>query len=119
MGVDLAETDDQLVSRYIGGLQQNILDSLNIFDPVNVFVAHQRAPLLEKMMARGSMGFFGRGIEGSTTRYNGPFTPRNTTQSTNPYRAPITTGPPNQGTTMSGPKCFKCGKPDHRIADCH
>ena len=46
--VELAETDDQLVSRYIGGLQQNIQDSLNLFDLVNVSAAHQRALLLEK-----------------------------------------------------------------------
>jgi hypothetical protein len=99
-------------------LQQNIQDSLNLFDPINVFVAHQRALLLEKIVARGSTGFFGHGIEGSMTQYNGPFTPQNTTQSTNPYRASITTKTPNQGTTTIGPKCFKCGEPGHRIADC-
>jgi hypothetical protein len=77
--VDLAETDDQLVSQYIGGLRQNIHDSLNLFDPVNVYVAHRRALLLEKTTAKGSTSFFGRGTKGSTTRYNGPFTPRNTT----------------------------------------
>jgi hypothetical protein len=32
--VELAETDNQLVSRYIGGLRQNIQDSLNLFDPL-------------------------------------------------------------------------------------
>jgi hypothetical protein len=50
--VELTETDDQLVSRYIGGLRQNIQDSLNLFDPVNVSAAHQRALLLEKTAAR-------------------------------------------------------------------
>jgi hypothetical protein len=50
--VDLAKTDDQLVSRYIGGLRQNIQDSLNLFYPVNVSAAHQRALLLEKTAAR-------------------------------------------------------------------
>jgi hypothetical protein len=77
--VDLAETDDQLVSRYIGGLQQNIQNSLNLFYPDNVSAAHQRALLLEKTIARGSTGFFGHGTGGNTTRYNGPFTPRSTT----------------------------------------
>jgi hypothetical protein len=65
--VDLAETNDQLVSLYIGGLQQNIQDSLNLFDLVNMSAAHQRALLLEKMAAMGSTGFFGHGTEGSMT----------------------------------------------------
>jgi hypothetical protein len=93
--VELAKTDNQLVSRFIEGLRQNIQDSLNLFDPVNMAVARQRALLLEKTAAMGSTGFFGHGTGGNTTRYNGPFTPRNTTQSTIPNRAPITTGPPN------------------------
>jgi hypothetical protein len=77
------------------------------FDLINVFAAHQRCP-----------GFLGRGTRSSTTRYNEPFTPRNTTQSTIPNRAPITTGPPNQSAMTNRPKCFKCGEPGHRITDC-
>jgi hypothetical protein len=115
----VAETDGQLASRYIGGLRQNIQDPLNLFDPVNVFAALQRALLFEKTTARGSTDFFERGTRGSTTRYNGPFTPRNTTQSIIPNRALITTGPPNRSTTTNGPKCFKCGEPGHRIANCY
>jgi hypothetical protein len=104
--VDFAEANDQLVCQYIGGLRQNIQDSLNLFDPDNVSAAHQRALLLEKMTAKGSTGFFVHGTGGNTTRYNGPFTPRNTTQSTIPNWAPITTGPPNRSATTNGPKCF-------------
>jgi hypothetical protein len=116
--VDLVKTDDQLVSQYIGGLRQNIQDPLNLFDPINVFAAHQRALSLEKTTVSGSTGFFGRGIESNTTRYNGPFTPGNTTQSINLNRTPITTGPLNRSAMMNGPKCFKCGEPGHRITDC-
>jgi hypothetical protein len=116
--VELVETDDQLVSRYIGGLRQNIQDPLNLFDSFNVSAAHQRALLLEKTAAKGSTGFFGCGTKSNTTRYNGPFTPQNTTQSTNSNRTPITTEPPNRSTTMNGLKCFKCGELGHRIAEC-
>jgi hypothetical protein len=84
-----------------------------------VSAAHQRALLLGKTVARGSTSFFGHGIGGNTTRYNGPFAPQNTTQSTIPNRAPITTGPPNRSATTNVPKCFKCGEPGHRIVDCH
>jgi hypothetical protein len=69
-------------------------------------------------VARGSTGFFGCGTGDSTARSNWPFTPQNTTQSTNPNRAPITMGPPNRGATTNGPKCFRCGEPGHIIADC-
>jgi hypothetical protein len=65
--VELVKMDDQLVSLYIGGLRQNIQDSLNHFYPVNVYVAHQRALLLEKRAARGSTGFVGCGTKGSMT----------------------------------------------------
>ena len=50
--VDLANSEDQLVSRYIGGMRQQFQDTLNLFDPIYVFEAHQRALHLEKTMNR-------------------------------------------------------------------
>jgi hypothetical protein len=50
--VELVETDDQLVSRYIGGLRQNIQDPLNLFDSFNVSAAHQRALCWRKRQPR-------------------------------------------------------------------
>ncbi|GJV41642.1 putative reverse transcriptase domain-containing protein [Tanacetum coccineum] len=38
---DIQETDDQLVSRYIGGLRVQIMDSVNMFDPVTLSDAYQ------------------------------------------------------------------------------
>jgi hypothetical protein len=38
--VDVAESCDQLVSRYIGGMRQQFQDSLNFFDHVNVSEVH-------------------------------------------------------------------------------
>ena len=46
--VDLSKSDEQLVSRYIGGLRQQIQDILNLFDPGDVSAAYQRALLIEK-----------------------------------------------------------------------
>ena len=60
--VDLSESDDQLVLRYIGGLRTQIQDTVNLFDPVNISSAHQRVLLVEKTLSRGSMGVFGRGV---------------------------------------------------------
>ncbi|GKD65536.1 putative reverse transcriptase domain-containing protein [Tanacetum coccineum] len=44
----LRETEDQLVSRYIGGLRVQIMDYVNMFDPVILSDAYQRALAFEK-----------------------------------------------------------------------
>lgn len=53
---DLAETEDQLVSRYIGGLREEFKDALNFFDPVTVSEAHQKALELERQFRRRIVG---------------------------------------------------------------
>ena len=45
---EIQEMDDQLVSRYIGGLKLQIQDTLNMFDPVNMSAAHQRTLMVKK-----------------------------------------------------------------------
>ena len=49
---DIQETQDQLVSRYCGGLRQQSLDVVNLFDPTSVSEAHQRALQVEKTTTR-------------------------------------------------------------------
>jgi hypothetical protein len=39
---------DQLVTRYIGGLRQNIQDALSLYDPFTLSEAHQKARQIEK-----------------------------------------------------------------------
>ncbi|PKI53373.1 hypothetical protein CRG98_026252 [Punica granatum] len=43
---ELQEIEDQLVARYIGGLR--IQHTVNLFDPINVSSAHQRALIVER-----------------------------------------------------------------------
>ena len=50
--VNLADLEDQLVSRYIGGTRQQFQDTLNLFDPISISEAHQIVLHLEKMMKR-------------------------------------------------------------------
>ena len=38
--VDLADSEDQLASRYIGGMRQQFQDTLNLFDPISISKAH-------------------------------------------------------------------------------
>ena len=51
---ELGETDDQLVLRYIGGLQTQHQDTLNVFDLYSVSDAHQKALQLERQAKRHS-----------------------------------------------------------------
>jgi hypothetical protein len=117
--VDLSELDDQLVSRYIGGLRTQIQDTANLFHPVNILSAYQRALLVEKMLARGFMGVFGRGGVGGYNRLGGSFQNQGSTPSNGPNKGITTTGQPSRTRATTGLKCFRCGEPGHRIADCH
>nr|KAJ0218875.1 hypothetical protein LSAT_V11C300120620 [Lactuca sativa] len=49
---DIQETEEQLVARYIGGLRVQIMDSVNMFDPISISEAHQRALAFEKQSRR-------------------------------------------------------------------
>ena len=40
---EIHETEDQLVAQYIGGLRVEIQEIVNLFDPISVLAAHQRA----------------------------------------------------------------------------
>jgi hypothetical protein len=80
MRVDLSESDKQLVSWYIEGLQTQILDTLNLFDPNTILEAYQMALLIKKTSMRGSLSTFGCGGIGSYNSYGGLFTNQGSTQ---------------------------------------
>ncbi|PKI76864.1 hypothetical protein CRG98_002850 [Punica granatum] len=58
----LQETEDQLVARYIGELRVQLQDTVNLFDPVNVSSAHQRALIVERQQKRAGNGMFSGGV---------------------------------------------------------
>jgi hypothetical protein len=116
--VDLSESDDQIVSQYIGGLRTQIQDMVNLFDPVNISSTHQRALLVEKTLAQGSMGVFGRGGVGGYNQSRGSFQNWGSTPSNGPTKGITTAGQPSRTRVTTGLKCFRCGEPGHRIADC-
>lgn len=45
---EINENDEQSVSQFIGGLQPQFQNSLNLFDLITVSEAHQRALLIER-----------------------------------------------------------------------
>ena len=95
MRVDLSESDEQLVLRYIGGLRTQIQDTLNLFDPNTVLEAYLRALLIEKTSVRGSLGTFGRGGTRSYNRSGGLFANRGFTPPSGPNKITITAGQPS------------------------
>ncbi|PKI40438.1 hypothetical protein CRG98_039162 [Punica granatum] len=58
----LQKAEDQLVARYIGGLRVQLQDTVNLFDPVNVSSAHQRALIVERRQKRVGSGMFSGGV---------------------------------------------------------
>jgi hypothetical protein len=106
------------VSRYIGGLRPQIQDTVNLFNLVDILVAHQSSMLVEKTLAWGSLGVFGRGGAGSYNRSGGTFPNRGATSTNGPTKGTTTAGAPCQTGAATGPKCFRCGELGHRIAEC-
>ena len=53
---NIQETQDQLVSRYCGGLRSQIVEVVKLFDPGTVSAAHKRALQVEKTVTRRGGG---------------------------------------------------------------
>ncbi|KAL5774198.1 hypothetical protein ACOSP7_011755 [Xanthoceras sorbifolium] len=109
---DIQETQDQLVSRYCGGLRAQIMEVVNLFDPITVSEAHQRALQIEKSVSR-------RGVGGLET-WEG-----NNSTSSRPAAVGSSSSTPNifsalnqQPRTAGGFKCFNCGEVGHRQSEC-
>ncbi|PWA86469.1 reverse transcriptase domain-containing protein [Artemisia annua] len=111
---DIQETDEQLVSRYIGGLRVQIMDSVNMVDLVTLSDAHQRALAFEKQNRRVGGSSSSAIIGGSSGSGNvtSRFVPNQARQGSS------NTGPVSKGVGSSSLKCFNCGEPGHRQSEC-
>ncbi|KAK3231822.1 hypothetical protein Dsin_003703 [Dipteronia sinensis] len=66
---DIQGTQDQLVSMYCGGLRAQIVEAVNLFDPIMVSEAHQRALQVEKTVTcRGGGELLSGNNSGATAR---------------------------------------------------
>ena len=110
---EVQETEDQLTARYIGGLKFQIQETVNMFDPISVSSAHQRALAVEKQSRRCNTQQFTNPFSTSRTTAGGSSAPR--VGPTTDHKMPTPSF--NRGAT-GGLKCFACGEPGHRQADC-
>ncbi|CAL9233877.1 unnamed protein product, partial [Arabidopsis halleri] len=115
----LTETEDQLVSRFIGGLRQQIQSVLMQFNPTTVSEAHQRALLIEQNI-RGSSNW-----NSSSTRHKPtPVDSAKSSDSSIDVSGTTRTIESSDGigssrsSRPSAFKCFGCGEHGHRQANC-
>ncbi|KAF7144658.1 hypothetical protein RHSIM_Rhsim04G0098200 [Rhododendron simsii] len=105
---DLAETEEQLVARYMGGLREQFQFTLNMFDLCSVSDAHQRALQLERQANRRPAAI-PWGVVTRPTASPAPVKPTGTLPPSVPLANKV---------SVSGTKCFKCGESGHRAFKC-
>ncbi|GKB63113.1 reverse transcriptase domain-containing protein, partial [Tanacetum coccineum] len=110
---DIQETEDQLVSRYIGGLRVQIMDSVNMFDPMTLSDAYQRALAFEKQNRQ-----VGSSSSPSITCASGSGNMASRFAPSQAKASGGNTGPVSRASGSSRLKCFNCGEPGHRQSEC-
>lgn len=115
----LVETEDQLVSRFIGGLRYQLQTAMQQFNPASVSEAHQRAVAME-LQYLSSWGSNNSRSRTSTTQA-GDTSTTSTTDKAASSRPSTTTNPPTD--TRPPPRtgalrCYTCGESGHRQTAC-
>lgn len=119
----LVKTEEQLVSRFIGGLRYQIQIVLQQFNPIIVSEAHQRALSMEIQFRsswntgnnRGNSTSLG--VNNSTTSTSEASQQRPTATRTDANTTTDTTSQPRLART-SALRCFTCGENGHRQTAC-
>ncbi|KAJ9546716.1 hypothetical protein OSB04_019259 [Centaurea solstitialis] len=115
LGKSKIESEAHLVSRYIGGLRGQIMDSVNLFDPMTIPEAHQRALAFEKQSRWG--GSYAPANIGGSSGQNS-LMPRGGPSPNQKNVAGGNAGPIPKGPSSGGLKCFSCGESGHRQSEC-
>jgi len=115
---NLFEIEENSVSRFIGGLKQQIQNNLLLFNPTSVSEAHQRAVLIEQNLRGSSMWTASSsrsraGASGETSHATKTELPPSS--STPDVGASNTAQRQTRTLTF---KCFNCGEAGHRQANC-
>ncbi|GKD00951.1 putative CCCH-type zinc finger family protein, partial [Tanacetum coccineum] len=118
---DLSDSEEQLVSRYLGGLRQSIQDVLCLYTFWTVSEVYQRALAIEKQQTRS-----GNRTEGSQNKFvvskQAEHGAKSQESDIGMSKRPTTVRGSRVGNPISSSNktfiCFKCGEPSHRSSDC-
>ncbi|GJX07157.1 putative nucleotidyltransferase, ribonuclease H [Tanacetum coccineum] len=93
--------------------ETGIMDSVNMFDPMTLSYAYQRALAFEMQNRRvgssSSPAITGASGSGNVTSHFDPSQAK---------ASGVNTGPVSRASGNSGLKCFNCGEPGHRQSEC-
>ena len=121
---EITEANAQLVSRFIGGLRQQYQNILNLFDPLTVSEAHQRALLIDKQSRSGSLASTTppdrTPTSLTTTAFESVSAPSPTITATapRPLPAPLNIASFGQPSRLDAMRCFSCSELGHRQTAC-
>lgn len=107
--VELQDTEQQLVMRFIGGLRQQIQFTLNLFRPQSISEAHQQALTVEAQTRNGFSTW------GSSRQTRSMPTPASSVTTPSEPAAPntdtaIVLVDTQRQTRQGGFRCYSCGK---------
>ena len=109
--IDLHESDRQLVTRFVGGIRQQIQHTLNLFNPLTLSEARQQALTAEAQKKTSSPW-------NATRQRTSPITttmPATTTPKTTiPVDTTIVPVDQNRPLRTGTLRCFTCEEPGHR-----
>ena len=113
--VEIRDTEQQLVMRFVGGLRQQIQFTLNLFRPESLSEAHQQALTIEAQNRNNSQPW----NTARQPRQNQIQTSvsSSTTATAQPETAIVPTDPAKQQ-RPGGLRCFSCGELGHRQSAC-
>lgn len=121
--VDLHDSEDQLVARFIAGLRPQLQTMLHQFDPSSVAEARQRALLVEQQskFTTNSWTNNSRQARNSTTDDNKSSTGPDTTSGSQGNNKPVEAVTAASGSRPSRPNalhCYSCGERGHIQTAC-
>lgn len=119
--VDINDSEDQLVARFIAGLRPQLQTMLHQFDPSSISESRQRALLLEQQSANSwtwNTRPHSNTITDDTKKKSSGTETTTTTQGNNRTTKPVTGTANTRPARPNSLLCYTCGETGHRQTAC-